>query len=347
MLVGAEVMLAVVLVAGAGVLGRSFVRLLQVTPGFDPNGVLTMEISLPGSRYGSVEEVRGFHASLLERVNSLPVVRGAATINQLPLTGRGNSGTFTLRGEPLADPESSTEVNIRTVSSDYFRVLGVPLSSGRELDERDDLEAPPVVLVNETLAKRYFLERGPLGRRIEFSFFDGQPAWEIVGVVGDERFGALDEPMTPVVYFPYRQDAGGAFSLAVRTRGDPLELVAAIRAEVTALDRDLPLYQVSTMNQIAATSTAVFLRRYVLLLVGGFAVIAVLLAAVGLYGVLAQSVVERRREIGVRVALGATRGDVVRLVVRQGMLPAAAGLVAGIAAALAGLRFLGSLLFEV
>ena len=356
LLVGAEVMLAVVLVSGAGMLGKSLVCLLQVTPGFDPNGVLTMRVNLPGSRYEGAPQVIAFHRDFLERVSALPGVAGAATINQLPLTGRGNTGTFTVEGEPLPGTETNPEVNIRTVSAEYFGVLGVPLLSGREIGAGDDSSAPPVVLVNETLAQRFFPARdplgrtsagGPLGRKTVFMFFDGRPAWEIVGVVGDERVGGPDEPVTPVVYFPYRQTPDGAFSVVVRTQVPPLSLVDAVRAAAVALDPDLPVYDISTMNLIAASSTAVFLRRYVLLLVGGFAAVALLLAAIGLYGVMAQSVVERTREIGVRVALGANRIDVVRMVVGQGMVPALGGLVAGIVVALATLRFLGSLLYEV
>ncbi len=345
-LVGAEVMLAVVLVAGAGVLGKSLVRLLNVTPGFDPNGVLTMRVN-PTGGFQTVEQLFAFHRDFLGRIRSLPGVEGAATVNQLPLTGSGNSGSFTVEGEPLVGGETNPEVNIRTVSRDYFRVLGVPLLTGREIDARDDINTPPVVLVNQTLAESYFPDRGPLGRRIVFSFFAGQPAWEIVGVVGDERLEGPDQPITPVVYFPYRQTPDTAFSVVARTRVPPLSLSGAVRAEAAALDPDLPIYDISTMNLIAANSTAVFLRRYVLLLVGGFAAVALLLATVGLYGVMSQSVVERTREIGVRVALGANRGDIVRMVVRQGMAPALGGLLAGIVVALATLRFMGSLLYEV
>jgi predicted permease len=346
-LVAAEVMLAVVLVAGAGVLGKSLVRLLQVSPGFNPDGVLTMRISLPGNRYESQEATLAFHHDFLGRVSTLPGVAGAATINQLPLTGRGNTGTFTVVGEPLPGAEPNPMVNIRTVSSNYFRVLGIPLLEGRELSERDRMDSLPVILVNEMLAQRYFGDRGPLGRKIVFSFFDGQPAWEIVGIVGDERFGGPDEPVTPVVYFPYRQTPDQAFSVVARTQVQPSSLVEAVRAELAELDPNLPLYEVSTMNMIAARSTAIFLRRYVLLLIAGFAGIAVLQAAVGLYGVLSQSVVERTREIGIRVALGANRGDVVRMVVLRGLAPALCGLITGLAAALVALRLLRSLLYEV
>ena len=348
-LVGAEVMLAVVLVAGAGMLAKSLVRLLQVSPGFDPNGVLTLTINLPGSYDGAdgLDARLAFHRDLLARIQALPGVVGAGTINQLPFTGRGNTGTFTVEGEPLVGADPNPEVSIRTVSAGYFPALGVPLLAGRGVGAGDDRDAPRVVVVNETLANRYFPERGPLGRRIVFSFFAGQPAWEIVGVVGDERFAAPDELVTPVVYFPYRQTPDGAFSLVLRSAAEPLALVEAVRAEVAALDPEVPIYEVATMNGIAAGTTAIFLRRYVLLLVGGFATVAVLLAAVGLYGVMSQSVAQRTREIGVRVALGANRGDVARMVVRQGMAPAIGGLIAGIAVALAATRYLGSLLYEV
>ena len=345
-LVGAEVMMAVVLVAGAGVLGKSLVRLLQVTPGFDPNGVLTMRVN-PQGGFQTVEQLFAFHRDFLERVASLPGVEGAATINQLPLTGSGNSGSFTVEGEPLVSGETNPEVNIRTVSTDYFRVLGVPLLTGRAIGARDLMNTPPVVLVNQTLAERYFPDRGPLGRKIVFSFFDGQPAWEIVGVVGDERLEGPDQPITPVVYFPYQQTPDMSFSVVARTQVPPLSLIRTVRAEAAAIDPDLPVYNIATMNMIAANSTAVFLRRYVLLLVGGFAALALLLAAVGLYGVMSQSVVERTREIGVRVALGADRAEVIRMILRQGMAPALAGLIAGIAMSLIALRYVGSLLYEV
>ena len=345
-LVGAEVMLAAVLMAGAGVLGKSLVRLLQVTPGFNPNGVLTMTIN-PTGGFQAVEQLLTFHGDFLQRVSALPGVEGAATINELPFSGSGNSGSFTVEGEPLLGGETTPEVHLRTVSTDYFRVLGVPLVTGRAIDGRDAVGAPPAVLVNQTLAERYFPARGPLGRRIVFSPLDRRPVWEIVGVVGDERFEGPDQAITPVVYFPYQQRPDEAFSVVVRTQIPPLSLIGAVRAEAAALDPDLPVYDFSTMNMIAASSTAVLLRRYVLLLVGGFAAIALLLAAVGLYGVMSQSVVERTREIGVRVALGADRGVVVRMIVRQGMAPALAGLLAGIAAASVALRYAASLLYEV
>jgi putative ABC transport system permease protein len=347
LLVVAEVTMAVVLAAGAGVLGKSVVRLMSVSPGFDPDGVLTMAVNLPDARYDTYAKAITFHRDLLERVAALPGVSGAGTINQLPFRGPGNSGTFTVQGEPLVTGESEPEVSVRTVSARYFGTLGVPLIAGRGFAASDNRDAPTVVLVNRTLAQRYFPERGPLGRRIAFSWFrDGQPL-EIVGVVGDEHFAGPDQPVTPVVYFSYAQTPDSEFRLVVRAAVPPRSLAPAIRAEAAALDPELPVYEISTMNEIAANLSAVFLRRYVLLLVGAFATLALLLAAVGLYGVMAQSVIERTREIGVRLVLGADSGEVIGMVVRQGMIPALAGLLTGLAVALGALRYLGSLLYEV
>ncbi|MGD8328801.1 MAG: ADOP family duplicated permease [Acidobacteriota bacterium] len=347
LLVVAEVTMAVVLAAGAGVLGKSMVRLMQVSPGFDPDGVLTMAVDLPDARYDTYAKAITVHRDLLERVSALPGVTGVGTINQLPFRGPGNSGTFTVEGAPLGTGEVEPEVNVRTVSTRYFDTLGVPLLAGRGFAPSDNRDAPTVLLVNETLAQRYFPERGPLGRRIAFSWFrDGQPL-EIVGVVGDEHFAGPDQPVTPVAYFPYSQTPEGEFRLVVRSAVPPLSLGPSIRAAAAELDPAMPVYEVATMNEIAASDSAVALRRYVLLLVGAFAVLALLLAAVGLYGVMAQSVIERTREIGVRLVLGADSGEVVGMVVRQGMIPALAGLLVGLAMALAALRYLGGLLYEV
>jgi putative ABC transport system permease protein len=346
-LVATETALAVVLLTGAALLVQSFVRLLDVSPGFDPNGLLTMRLALPGDRYRDADALRDFHQRFLDQVRALPGVRDASSIDQLPLTGRGNTGVPTVEGMTLASGEEMPEVNIRTVDAAYFRAMGVPLVRGRGFTSRDAGDAPKVVLVNQTFVDRFFPNGEALGRRLVFSFFEGQPRWEVVGIVGDERFGDLDEPMTPVVYFPYDETPDRAFSLVVRTATDPAALAASIRRETVRLDPGLPVYSVLTMARIVADSSAVFLRRYVLLLVGAFALVALLLSAVGLYGVLARTVAERTQEIGVRLALGAGPGDVVRAVAGRGLAPATAGLLAGLAAALASTRLLGGLLFEI
>ena len=359
-LVTAQIAFAVVLLTGAALLGRSMWRLLNVSPGFNPGNLLTMRVNLSGGKYNGPEPVRQFHNLLLERLAALPGSSGAATIDQLPLTGRGNTGSVIFDGEAGGADEPSRVVAIRSISANYPEVMGIPLIRGRAFAASDRDSSPRVVLVNRTFAERLSpiahrpspIPEGArggdvIGERIVFEFFTGHPRWEIVGVVGDEQFDGLDKELMPVVYFPFAQNSGGAFSIVVRTGNDPAAQTAAVRAAAASIDPGLPLFQLRTMDQIVGQSEAVFMRRQVLSLLSVFAVSALVVSTLGLYGVLAQLVVQRRREIGVRVALGAAGRDVVRLVLRQGLTPAAVGIVVGIAVSLAGAGFARSLLFEV
>ena len=359
-LVTAQIAFAVVLLTGAALLGRSMWRLLNVSPGFNPGNLLTMRVNLSGGKYNGPEPVRQFHNLLLERLAALPGSSGAATIDQLPLTGRGNTGSVIFDGEAGGADEPSRVVAIRSISANYPEVMGIPLIRGRKFAASDRDSSPRVVLVNRTFAERLSpiahrpspIPEGArggdvIGERIVFEFFTGHPRWEIVGVVGDEQFDGLDKELMPVVYFPFAQNSGGAFSIVVRTGNDPAAQTAAVRAAAASIDPGLPLFQLRTMDQIVGQSEAVFMRRQVLSLLSVFAVSALVVSTLGLYGVLAQLVVQRRREIGVRVALGAAGRDVVRLVLRQGLTPAAVGIVVGIAVSLAGAGFARSLLFEV
>lgn len=344
-LVAAQVALAAMLMAGAALLGRSTWQVLHVSAGFDTERLLTMRINLPDQGYSSAPAVREFHARLLERLEAVPGVASAATINQLPLTGRGNTGTFVFDAEPAGGDERRAA--IRAVSLEYFEVMGVPLLEGRPLSSADRPASPPVVLVNETFARRFSGGAGVLGRRIVFEFFSGRPRWEIVGIVGDERFEALDRSPMPVVYFPFAQDSGGAFSVVMRTAGDPVEPAAAARAAVGELDAGLPAFLVRSMEQIVAESDAVFLRRQVLVLLVVFGIAALIVSATGVYAVLAHLVAQQRTEIGVRLALGAGGGDIASMVLARGVGPAMAGLAVGLALAAAAARGLEALLFEV
>ena len=346
-LVTAQIAFAVVLLTGAALLGRSMWRLLNVSPGFNPGNLLTMRVNLSGDKYNGPEPVRQFHNLLLERLAAIPGSSGAATIDQLPLTGRGNTGSVIFDGEAGAADEPSRVVAIRSISANYPEVMGIPLIRGRAFAAPDRDTSPRVVLVNRTFAERLSRGGDVIGERIVFEFFTGRPRWEIVGVVGDEQFDGLDKELMPVVYFPFAQNSGGAFSIVVRTGNDPAAQTAAVRAAAASIDPGLPLFQLRTMDQIVGQSEAVFMRRQVLSLLSVFGVSALVVSTLGLYGVLAQLVVQRRREIGVRVALGAAGRDVVRLVLRQGLTPAAVGIVVGIAVSLAGARFARSLLFEV
>ena len=346
-LVTAQIAFAVVLLTGAALLGRSMWRLLNVSPGFNPGNLLTMRVNLSGDKYNGPEPVRQFHNLLLGRLAAIPGSSGAATIDQLPLTGRGNTGSVIFDGEAGAADEPSRVVAIRSISANYPEVMGIPLIRGRAFAASDRDTSPRVALVNRTFAERLSRGGDVIGERIVFEFFTGRPRWEIVGVIGDEQFDGLDKELMPVVYFPFAQNSGGAFSIVVRTGNDPAAQTAAVRAAAASIDPGLPLFQLRTMDQIVGQSEAVFMRRQVLSLLSVFGVSALAVSTLGLYGVLAQLVVQRRREIGVRVALGAAGRDVVRLVLRHGLTPAAVGIVVGIAVSLAGARFARSLLFEV
>ncbi|HSC26784.1 MAG TPA: ADOP family duplicated permease [Vicinamibacterales bacterium] len=346
-LVAAEVAVAVVLLTGATLLGRSLHRLLDVSPGFDTANLLTLRVNLPGRIDGDAAAVRQFHDLFLDRLGDLPGASGAASISQLPLTGRGNTGIYALEGDPAPAGDPRRTVAIRTISANYFEVMGIPPLAGRGFTLRDTADSPPVVLINQTLAVRLAGGADPIGRRISFEFFDGRPRWEVVGVVGDEQFDALDRDYLPVVYFPFAQATGGAFSVVLRTAMSTFGSGPAVRAAAAEIDPSLPVFEVRTMEEIVAGSEAVFVRRQVLSLLALFAIAALTVSAIGLYGVLAQSVTRQRKEIGVRIALGAGRPDVIRLILVRGMKPAMAGIAAGASAALLATRALRTLLFEI
>ncbi|HEX8190136.1 MAG TPA: ABC transporter permease [Pyrinomonadaceae bacterium] len=347
LLVVAEVALALVLLVGAGLLMKSFVTMLGVDPGFDTRNLLTMRVALPPSRYGEGDKAARFYEEALRRVSAVPGVRGAALTSNLPLAGDGGTGTPQVVGRQTPAAEL-TEAHLRTVSANYFGVLGIPLVKGRAFAERDDAQAPPVLLVNQTYAGRVFPGEDPLGRRVAFKFA-GDTQFEIVGVVGDEKVTSLDARTTPVVYFHSRQDSYfDSAALVVRAdAADPLSLAPAVRAEVRALDPEVPVFAVQTLEQMVAGSRAAFVRRYPAYLTGVFACVALLLALVGIYGVVSYAVTQRTHEIAVRVALGARGRDVLRLVLGHGLLLALGGIAVGAAGALALTRLISGLLFGV
>ncbi|HKG20635.1 MAG TPA: FtsX-like permease family protein, partial [Blastocatellia bacterium] len=312
--------------------------------GFDPNNLLTMRISLPPARYLDPDKLADFHRQLLARVDAISGVKGAATVSVLPLIG-GDSGGFLKEGESMADRERR-ECNLRTISTSYFGVMGIALIKGRSFAERDDRHSPNAVVINQTMASRYFSNEDPVGKRITFTF--GQPVpWEIVGVVGDEKVVSLDARTTPVIYFSYLQGGDSAMSLLVKTDSDPRGMAKVVASEVQALDRDVPVFGVRTMEQLIDGSNATFLRRYPALLIGMFAAVALVLAALGIYGVISYSVSQQTHEIGIRMALGAQKLDILKQVVGRGMALALLGVGIGIVAAFALMRLLTSLLFGV
>jgi putative ABC transport system permease protein len=343
-LVSLQVAVAFVLLSGAALIGTSVHRLLQKDPGFDTEGLVTMRVTLSGQRYAEDEVVTTFQGAMMERLRAMPGVTGVAYVNQAPLTGRGDTGTPMVVGRPAAAAGTSPDVGLRTVSPNYFETLGIPLVRGRAFDERATSSTPGAVLINQLLADQLFPSTDPVGQRLTFEFAPGP--WEVVGVVGNEQLDDLDQPFMPVVYFSSRQDAMRSMTLIVRG-AQPEALPGAARAAIAELDPTLPLFGVRTVEQLTMNSSAVFMRRAAMWLLGVFAVAAVLLAGVALYGVLAQAVSERTREIGVRMALGARRADVFGLVLRGGAMAVGLGILIGVFTATLMSGVLRSLLFDV
>jgi len=341
-LVIGELALTLVLLAGAGLLLKSYLRVLTVEPGYDPENLLSLEIPLDDKKYPPRSlQKRAFYQEILTRVKAIPGIKAVAT-GSVPLTGWSGARLLEIVGRAPAPGAKLPRVEYSEVSPDYFRTLGIRLLAGRAFTEQDDDKAPRVVIINETLARRYFSGEDPIGKQI----LPPNPL-TIVGVVSDvKRFG-LDAEMMPEIYRPYSQTESGPgpISLVARTAGDPLDYVAAVRRQVYALEVKEPISHVMTMEQLLARSVAS--RRFQMSLFGVFAAMALLLAAVGVYGVIAYSVSRRTHEIGIRMALGARPRDVLLMIVRQGMTIALVGVSIGLAAALGLTRVLKGLLFEL
>ena len=343
----AEAGLAVLLLAGSGLLLRSFVKLLAVDPGFRPEGVLTMQVSLPNATYAKPEQQRAFFQELVSRVEHLPSVEAAGAISDLPLSGPGNSGTATVDSRAVPADQASPETDYRAVTPGYFQAMGISLISGRYFDERDTDSAPPVGIIDETMASTYWPNQDPVGQRIKLGGVGSKQPWmTIVGVVRHVHYRTLEARSRVQLYWPEAQRPTGFMSLAIRTStADPRSLAPAVERLVLGIDPQQPVDHVLTMQEVMADSLA--RRRLTLTLLGIFAGGAMLLAALGIYGVTAYMVTQRQQEIGLRMALGASRTAVLRLVIRQGMSLLAAGLAAGLVLSFALMWVLSSLLFAV
>jgi putative ABC transport system permease protein len=338
-LVVSEVALAFVLLIGAGLLISSFARLTEVNPGIDPRGVLTMDILLPNAKY-SGSRGTAFFQQTLERVRALPGVEAAAVTNSVPLSGSHRSTDFGIEGRPSPTQETFN-AGIRIISPDFFKTFRIPLVEGRLLAESDGAEAPPVVVVNESLARIYFANEDPLGKRIGYRGVYRL----IVGVVGDVKHSALDEEAKPEFYLTIAQLPTTSMSMVARTSGDPMQTLASVREQVWAVDKDQPITNIETMERLMAKSAAP--RRFNLLLLGVFALVGLGLACVGLYGVMSYTVTQRTREIGIRMALGAGKSEVLKLVINQGIKLVLIGVAIGLAGALGLTRFLSGMLYGV
>jgi putative ABC transport system permease protein len=346
LLAAAQVALVIVLLTGAGLLIRSFVELQRVHLGFRPENLLTMRLALPVAKYQQPPQRIALYEQLTERVRSLPGVRDAAAISDIFLSKTPNSGVFTIEGRPPRPEEAQIETPIDAVTPGYFKVMGIPLTRGRDFTAQDGFDAPPVVIVNENMAQRFWPNEDPVGKRFRYGGPDSQAPWmTVVGVVGDMRRTGYDAPVRYETFLPHAQAPRGAMTLVVRTTREPLALASAVRGEVRALDPEQPVYEVRSMDDLLSGMVAQ--RRFSMALLGTFAALALTLGLIGVYGVTSYLVAQRTREIGLRLALGAEPRTVVGMVVRQGMFVAGAGVAVGLVGALVLTRLMGSLLYGV
>jgi len=345
-LVVIEMALALVLLTGAGLLIKSFWRLRGVQPGFNLDNLLTMRIELPEARYREIPAQAQYRRALIEEVNSLPGAR-AALVSELPMSGDWLAHDFLVEGQQLSAGEEP-KVQTRSVEGDYFRVMRISSLSGRDFTAQDNENAPQVGIINQSLARRFFKEENPLGKRVRWARSERINWITIIGVVGDIKHFGLDEPEEPALYTPYPQ-SGIAWKrwmyLVVRSEGDPASLAQAVKSRVWRVDGQIPVTKARTMVEVMGASVEA--RRFNMFLLGVFAAVATLLAAVGIYGVMSYAVAQRTREIGVRIALGARPRDVIRMVVSRGMLLTSIGAAAGLGLSLALTRLMSGLLFGV
>jgi putative ABC transport system permease protein len=343
-----EIAVALILLVGAGLMVKSLYRLMSVDPGFKTDRILTMEMDLRTAQYDKHPAILNFWEQLLARVRVLPGVEGAALGTHVPLTDSHGRSDITIEGMPLPKPGSFPHPDEHAVSPGYLKTLGVPLLRGREFTDTDTENAPAVGMINAMIAKQFFPNQDALGKRFMFGrpSADRAPKWiTIVGVTTDTKLYGLANPARLEVYLPFRQAVSGAMDLVVKSAADPASLTSAIRGAVASIDKDQPIFAIATMQQLVKDSVST--RRVTLILLGIFSALALVLAAIGIYGVISYSVAQRTHEIGIRMALGADGGGVLRMIFAQGVKIAGAGVIIGLAASLGLTRLMAKLLFSV
>jgi putative ABC transport system permease protein len=348
LLVITEIALAQVLLIGAGLLIMSFLRLQAVEPGFNPSNLLTARLSLSVAKYSDQKKKLAFYNQLLERLQAVPGVRSAALVMNLPLSGSNMNRGFLVEGRPEPGPDENVTVDYQVITPGYFQTMEIPLERGRSFTDRDTEGAPRVAIINEIMARKYFPGEDPLGKRIAFGDPTKEDAWRtIVGISGNVRHQSTSEPAFPGAYTPSAQDRESwpRVALVVRTSGDPSGLAAAVRREMMAIDPGQPISNMQTMEQLMASS--IKRPRFIMMLLGLLASIALALALVGIYGLMSYSITERTHEIGIRMALGAQARDVLRMVVGQGLKLIVIGIALGLTGAFALTRIMRSLLYGV
>lgn len=346
-LVIAEIAVAIVVLVGAGLLLQSFRNLQQVDLGYDTGNVLTASVEIPDTQYPKQEQAAAFYTGLMEKVKALPGVESASAITPLPLSGDTFSITFEVEGRNIPKGELPN-AHFRVISEEYFSTMKIPLLAGRDFAASDGAASQPAVIINEAFAQKHFPGEVPLGKHLKPGIsMGGEMKWyEIVGIVKNVKHRqSLSRDYEPEYYFPHRQLSFGNMNLVVRTKNDPRALVGALQNEVSSLDKNVPLYRPKTLEQYLGV--AVSQPRFNAFLLTLFAGLALLLTAIGLYGVMAYSVVQRTQEIGIRIALGARTGDVLKMVLRHGLILAAIGLVIGLGIAFALTRLMSAMLYGV
>jgi putative ABC transport system permease protein len=342
LLVVGQVALSLLLLIGAGLLLRSFGRLLRIDPGFDPHNVLTMNVSLPTVKYAKSQQQIAFFDEVLRRVSSLPGVRNAAISAALPLSAKRITPLLP-EGQPDVPLAQRPFVDIEAISPQWFQTMRVPLLGGREFTDADNALAPKVIIVNETFARRFWPNQNPIGKHVVVG--RGPDPSEVVGMAADVRNNGLAQDTQAQLYLPFQQLPWGNMNLLVRTAVQPSSLISAVRAQISSVDPDQPVTDIQTVDHFMDSSRAQ--PRFTMLLLGVFSAAALALAVIGIYGVLAYSVTQRRQELGIRLALGAERGNILGLVVRQGLMLAGVGIAVGLVAALFLTRLMSSLLYKV
>ena len=345
-LIVCQIAMTIVLLVSAGLLLKSLNKLLHVDPGFTTAHLLTFQTVLPQKKYQTREQAIALEQNLRTRLQQLPGVQSVATSSAISLTGDGSSSRFVVEGHPRK-AEYEHEANGRDVSANYFSTMGIPIRAGRVFNEHDTMDATHVIVINQTLAHLLSSDGNMIGKRIDFTFTNEPALVEVVGIVGDEQVSGLGQEPAPVYYDPITQSPSGSLGVMLRTTVEPIALADTVRRTMREIDPELPVTQLATMDQIIQQSPSALIRRYPAMMVGAFALLSLALAAIGIYGLLAYLVAQRTRELGIRLALGAQRSGVLRLVVGNGVRLAFFGaLIGGLCSVAAG-RLLATLLFQV
>jgi putative ABC transport system permease protein len=335
-----EVTSALVLLIGAGLLIKSFWRVQEVNPGFNPKNLLVMQLSLPNTKYKEPPQIDGFFQKILQEIAALPGVKSAGISSSLPMSGMNSSGSFAIEGRTTPPGEMAPWGNRWAAGASYFQTMNIPLIRGRYFDDRDVSNSPGAAIIDETMARKFWPNEDPLGKRLAFEGGQNNPRWrEIVGIVRHVKQRGLDGESPVQYYYPHRQRPSSSVFLVIRTEAEPQSATSAVRGVIQSADKELPVFKVTTMERMVADSMSQ--RRFTTILLGVFALVALVLASVGLYGVMSYTVAQRTHEIGVRMALGASSWN------RQGMTLVAAGAACGLAAAYGLTRLMASLLFGV